>query len=89
MGYTKCEVFMASVTLTDNQVVELVQQLPAPQKRAVLLLLARDAQSRYGERMAQAEERLRALARERGLVWETLDDDAREAFIDDLLHEGR
>jgi hypothetical protein len=80
---------MASVTLTDNQVVELVQQLPAPQKRAVLLLLARDAQSRYGERMTQAEERLRALAMEHGLIWETLDDDAREAFIDDLLHEGR
>jgi hypothetical protein len=80
---------MASVTLTDNQVVELVQQLPAPQKRAILLLLARDAQSRHGERMTQAEERLRALAQERGLIWETLDDDAREAFIDDLLHEGR
>jgi hypothetical protein len=80
---------MASVTLTNNQVVELVQQLPAPQKRAILLLLARDAQSRHGERIAQSEERLRALARERGLVWETLDDDARETFIDDLLHEGR
>jgi hypothetical protein len=79
---------MASVTLTNNQVVELVLQLPPPQKRAVLLSLASEAQSRRAERMAVAEARMRVLATEHGLVWDTLDEDAREAFVDNMLHEG-
>jgi len=79
---------MPSVTLTDDQVVELVKQLPAQQKRAVLLVLAEAAQTRRDERMAHAEAQLRQRAAERGLNWEALTEDEREAFIDDLLHEA-
>lgn len=77
---------MPSVSLTTDQVVDLVKQLPPVQKRALLLELASDAQIRRAERMAYAEDRLRILAAERGLVWDELDDDTREIFIDDLLH---
>lgn len=79
---------MPQVTLTDDQVVELVKQLPAQQKRAVLLVLAEAAQTRRDERMAHAEEQLRQRAAERGLNWEALTEDEREGFIDDLLHEA-
>ena len=79
---------MPSVTLTDDQVVELVKQLPAHQKRAVLLLLAEAAQPRRDERMAHAETQLRQRAAERGLDWDALTEDERETFIDDLLHEA-
>jgi hypothetical protein len=79
---------MPSVTLTDDQVVELVKQLPAQQKRAVLLVLAEAAQTRRAERMAHAEAQLRQRAAEHGLDWEALTEDEREAFIDDLLHEA-
>ncbi|NCC34070.1 MAG: hypothetical protein EOM24_18970 [Chloroflexia bacterium] len=80
---------MPRVTLTNDQVVELVRQLSPDQKREVLLVLAEDAQALRAERMVKAEDRLRALASARGLVWESLDEDAREAFVDDLLHEDR
>lgn len=80
---------MPRVTLTNDQVVELVRQLSPDQKREVLLVLAEDAQTRRAERMAFAEERLRTLATARGLVWDDLDEDARETFVDDLLHEDR
>jgi len=80
---------MPSVTLTDDQVIALVAQLSPEQKRAVLLALAGAAQSRRSDRMAYAEDGLRALAAERGLVWAELDEDAREQFVDDLLHEER
>lgn len=79
---------MPQVTLTDDQVVELVKQLPAQQKRAVLLVLAEAAQARRDERMAYAEVQLRLRAAEHGLNWEALTEDEREAFIDDLLHEA-
>lgn len=78
---------MPSITLTDDQVVELVKQLPGQQKRAVLLVLAQEAETRRDERMAYAESQLRRLSVARGLDWDTLSEDEREAFIDDLLHE--
>lgn len=79
---------MPCVTLTNDQVVELVKQLPAQQKRTVLMVLAEAAQTRRDERMAQAESQLRQRAAEHGLDWDTLTEDEREVFIDDLLHEA-
>lgn len=80
---------MATLNLTDDQVVNLVQQLPPAQKRRVLAVLAAEAQASRDERMLQAESRLRELAAARGLDWTAMDEDAREVFIDDLLHEDR
>ena len=79
---------MPSVTLTDEQVVELVKQLPARQRRAVLFVLAEAAQARRDERMAYAETQLRQRAAAQGLEWDALNEDERERFIDDLLHEA-
>jgi hypothetical protein len=79
---------MASVELTNAQIVDLVRQLPAEAKREVLVALAGDSNSRR-ERMKLAEDQLRRLARERGLNWDTMTDEARQALVDDLIHEGR
>jgi hypothetical protein len=79
---------MATLPLTDDQVISLVQQLPPAQKRLVLTTLAAAAGHRRAERMTQAETQLRAHAATRGLDWDAMDDDARELFIDDLLRDG-
>jgi hypothetical protein len=79
---------MPSVTLTNDQVLELIKQLPPQQKRDVLLALAGDAQARRDSRTAFAESQLRQRAAERGLRWDDLTEDQREAFVDDLLHES-
>lgn len=79
---------MPSVTLTNDQVIELVKQLPAQQKQAILLVLAEEAQARRDDRMAHAEAQLRLRATERGLSWDALTEDQRELFIDELLHEA-
>lgn len=80
---------MATSTLTDDQVAELVRQLPAERQRSVLLLLAEQAQQRRQERLAYAEGRLRRLSAERGLEWDALSEAEREELIDDLIHEDR
>ena len=77
---------MASVELTNEQIVELVRQLPIATKRDVLLALAGDAQARRRERMALAAEQLRQRAAEHGLNWDTMSDDDRQALADDLIH---
>jgi len=80
---------MPSLSLTEEQVVALINQLRPEQKRTLLFALASDAQTRREERMALAQTWLRALAAERGLDWDALSDEQREAFVDQLVHEDR
>jgi len=68
-------------------VISLVRRLPAERRRAALLALAQDAQGRREERLRFGEEQLRRACAERGLDWDRLSEDEREAFVDDLLHE--
>ena len=80
---------MPTLELTDNQAIELVQQLPPGQKRSVLLALAEDARIQREVRLEYAEVQLRRLCVERGLSWDIMTEDEREKFIDDLVHEDR
>jgi hypothetical protein len=79
---------MSVLELTDEQVLSLVRQLPPPSKKAALLALAEDANRRRDERVAYAEQQLRLRARERGLNWDSMTEDEREAFVNRLLHEA-
>ena len=80
---------MVTLKLTDDQVADIVNQLPPNRRRAVLIRLAREAAARRDERMLAVEERLRQVAASRGLDWEALSDAEREALVDDLVHEDR
>ena len=77
---------MATLELSDQQVVGLLKQLPPAQKRAALLTLAEDAARRREERMVYAESQIRHLCEQRGLDRDAMSDEEREAFIDDLMH---
>jgi hypothetical protein len=78
---------MPTVQLTDEQVIELVKQLPPERKRAALLLLAEEARVQREARLDYAEAQWRRLCAERGLAWDTMSEEEREAFADDLVHE--
>jgi len=80
---------MPILELTEEQVVDLVKQLPPERQRAALLALAAGAGQRRQQRIKYAEEQLRRVSTERGLNWDTMSEDEREAFIDDLVHEDR
>ncbi len=80
---------MPTLELTDEQVVELVKQLPPERQRAALLALAEGATQSREQRMKYAEEQLRRACAERGLDWDKMSEDQREAFVDDLGHEDR
>jgi len=80
---------MPVLELTDEQVVKLVKQLPPVRQRSALLGLAAGAAERRAERMKYAEEQLRRQSAERGLDWDKMSEDEREAFINDLMHQDR
>jgi hypothetical protein len=77
---------MSVLELSDEQVISLVRQLPAERKRAALLALAQDAQTRWDDRLRFGEGQLRRICAERGLEWDRLSEDEREALVNDLLH---
>ena len=78
---------MATLRLSDEQVLELVRQLHPDQKRAALMALAEDARQRRQERLEFAERQLRQLSAARGREWDSMSEDEREVFVDDLMHE--
>lgn len=80
---------MPMLELTDQQVVDLVNQLPPNRKRSALVSLASEAVTRRDERMQLAEAQIRRLCAERGRNWDKMSEDEREGFIDELVHEDR
>jgi TRAP-type C4-dicarboxylate transport system substrate-binding protein len=80
---------MPTLELTDEQVVDLVKQLPPERQRAALFALAGAAAQRREQRMEYAEEQLRRVCKDRGLDWDQMSEAEREAFVDDLMHEDR
>ena len=80
---------MPTIQLTDTQVIELVKQLPPERKRAALLILAATTRAQREARVDYAEAQLQRLCAERGQDWDAMSEEAREAFIDDLVHEDR
>lgn len=80
---------MPAIDLTDQQAVDLLRQLPAEQRLSVLRALGQLAAEGRDQRMAEAEERLRTICRERGLDWTGMSENERETFIDQLVHEDR
>jgi hypothetical protein len=75
------------MTLSNKQVVDLVRQLPPEEKLVALKVLATEAHSSRQTRMIYAETQLRQIAMERGLDWDSMSEEEKENFIDDLLHE--
>lgn len=79
----------ATIRLTTEQVIDFIQQMPRKEKRAVLVALAERSSVGQEERMKYAETQVRQLCASRGLNWDTMTEEEREDFIDDLVHEDR
>jgi hypothetical protein len=80
---------MPTLNLTDDQVTDLVRQLPPAQQRRVLQTLLTEQWATWANLSRAGEERIRAVAAQRGRDWTLMSEDEREAFVGDLLHEDR
>ncbi|MBM3237254.1 hypothetical protein FJZ31_13255 [Candidatus Poribacteria bacterium] len=78
---------MQTPQLTFEQVIELVKQLPPVGKQAVLNMLSVERDAWWEETLTQGEQQIRRLCVERGLDWDNMNEEEREAFVDKLLHE--
>ena len=78
-----------TLELTTEQIIDFLQQMPPEEKLTVLKALAKEARAGRAERMKYAESKVKKLCVERGLDWDTMTDEERLYFIDDIVHEDR
>ena len=78
-----------TLTLTKEQAIELLYQMPPEEKMAVLIELATQARDGHEERQHHLQSKVRELCAKRGLDWDAMSEQEREDFIDDIVHEDR
>ena len=78
---------MATLSLTDEQVVELIKQLQPQSKRRVLTDLTAERDAWWQSAADEGENDMRKIAEGRGLKWDIMSENERETLVDDLLHE--
>ncbi|KAB8317682.1 hypothetical protein SD81_020680 [Tolypothrix campylonemoides VB511288] len=78
---------MPMLELTVEQIIELVKQLPPQDKYAVLHAIKTEQNAWWEERVTRGEQEMRRITAERGLDWDKMSEEEREAFVDDLMHE--
>jgi hypothetical protein len=78
---------MPNLTLSNEQVIELVKQLPEAQQQELFRFLIQrqwgnmEAITDYGSQQAKI------VAAERGYDWDTMTEEEKEEFIDKIVHE--
>ncbi|MEA5451244.1 hypothetical protein VB780_21870 [Leptolyngbya sp. CCNP1308] len=78
---------MATLTLSNEQVIELFKQLPQQQQAELFKYLILQQWSTWDSLSSYGAERVKIVAQEHGLNWDAMTEEEREAFIDDLVHE--
>lgn len=78
---------MATLILSDEQVIELVKQLPVGQQVEVFRFLLLQQWGKWESLSRYGAEKARLVAQERGLNWDSMTEEEHEAFIDDVVHE--
>lgn len=78
---------MPILTLTNEQVIELVKQLPVDQQVEVFSFLLCQQWSNWKSLSDYGADKVRRAAQDRGYDWDTMSEEAREAFVDEVVHE--
>jgi len=76
---------MPKLELSEEQVLELLFQLSPEGKRKALEILRRDME--WEQVADKVRERWKEICAERGIDWERLSDEEKEALVDEWLHQ--
>jgi Mg/Co/Ni transporter MgtE len=78
---------MPMLTLSNDQVVELVKQLPQEQKTEIFRFLLISQWQQWQDLSNYGADKVRLAGKERGYDWEKMTEDEKEDFIDAVGHE--
>lgn len=80
---------MPVLKLTNEQVIELIKQLPSEQQEMLFDFLLLKFWPSWSELSSYGTESARKTAAKYGRNWDEMAEEAREEFIVDLVHEDR
>ena len=80
---------MPTLTLTDDQVIEIVKQLSPERQQSLFDFLLMNQWDSWVELSEYGQERVRRIASSRGRDWGAMSQEEREGFVDELVHEDR
>ncbi len=78
---------MPVLTLTNEQAIELVKQLPGEQQAEIFKFLLVQQWEKWQLLSEYGSDKVRLAAQERGYDWDKMTEDEQEAFIDEIVHE--
>ena len=78
---------MPQLNLSNEQVIDLVKQLPQQQQLDLFQFLLLQQWEQWESLSRYGIEKVRLLARERGFDWDLMTEEQRDDFIDNILHE--
>ncbi|HRJ43209.1 MAG: hypothetical protein KJZ86_04845 [Caldilineaceae bacterium] len=78
---------MAVLTLRDDQVLDIVLQLPDNRRSWLFRQLLQYEWPTWLNLSVYAAEQARKVAADRGLDWDSMPEEEREGLVDTLLHE--
>ena len=78
---------MPVLTLTNEQAIELVKQLPGEQQAEIFKFLLVQHWEQWQLLSQYGSDKVRLAAQERGYDWDKMTEDEQEAFIDEIVHE--
>ncbi|MDJ1174276.1 hypothetical protein [Roseofilum capinflatum] len=78
---------MPQLNLSNEQVIDLVKQLPHQQQLDLFQFLLLQQWGQWESLSRYGVEKARLVAQERGYTWDLMTEEERDNFIDDILHE--
>ncbi|NCR58113.1 MAG: hypothetical protein GPJ01_10035 [Microcystis aeruginosa LL13-06] len=79
---------MPNLTLSNEQVIELVKQLPEAQQQEVFRFLIQRQWGNMESITDYGSQQAKIVAAERGYNWDTMTEEEKETFIDEIVHEA-
>jgi len=78
---------MPTLTLSNEQVVEMVKQLPIELQTELFRFLLLQQWGKWEQLSRYGADQARLITQERGLDWDKMTEEERENLIDDLVHK--
>ena len=80
---------MPTLNLNAEQVLSLIDQLSSDQQIQILQKLFQKQQTNWESFAEKGQIAIRAIAQTKNQDWETMTEEEKEDFINDLIHEDR
>ena len=78
---------MPVLNISNEQVIEMVKQLPISQQTEIFQFLLLQNWEEWESLSNYAIPKIRLVAQERGYNWDTMTETERETLIDEIVHE--